>query len=146
MGVFFYPKLSCFWQIILFQRKCVNLGILKGWFICFSNVMRYQFLIEVYEGFKCRFHWVPTKKVFLRKFWRKKSDISHFKGSVREKWKGYRLNAIKKRFWSLLFLLLSVASTEERMCPYKFRKMQHSTRIVKKIYLISNKSFRYYKQ
>jgi len=38
-----------------------------------------------------------------------------FKGSVREKWKGYRLNAIKKRFWSLIILLLSVASIRRKL-------------------------------
>ena len=38
-----------------------------------------------------------------------------FKGSVHEKWKGYRLNAIKKRFWSPLILLLSVASVRRKL-------------------------------
>jgi len=37
------------------------------------------------------------------------------KGSVREKWKGDRLNAIKKRFWSLLILLLSVTSIRRKL-------------------------------
>ena len=58
-----------------------------------------------------------------------------FKGVFAKNERGYI--KILKRFWSLLILLLSVASirrkllkttnTEER-CPYKFRKMQHSTR------------------
>ena len=38
-----------------------------------------------------------------------------FKGSVREKWKGHLLNAIKQRFWSLLILLLSVASIRRKL-------------------------------
>ena len=64
------------------------------------------------------------------------------KGVFAKNEKGYRRNAKKKRFRSLLILLLSVASirrkllktihTEERSAhAYKFRKLQHSTRIVK---------------
>ena len=37
------------------------------------------------------------------------------KGSVREKWQGYRLTAINNRFWSLLILLLSVASVWRKL-------------------------------
>ena len=69
--------------------------------------------------------------------------------------RGSRLTAKNKRFWSLLILLLSVASvrkkllktthTEERNVHTNCRKLQHTTWIVKKIHLISNKSFRYYK-
>ena len=49
--------------------------------------------------------------------------------------RGYRLTEKNKRFWSLLILLFSVASIRRKLwrtqCPYKFRKIQHSTRIVK---------------
>ena len=36
-------------------------------------------------------------------------------------------------------------SDRRKKRPYKFRKLQYSTRIVKKINFIPNKSFRYYK-
>ena len=69
------------------------------------------------------------------------------KGVFAKKERGYRLNAKNNRFWSLLILLLSVASiwskllkptyTEERNATqYKCKKLQHITRIVKKINLI----------
>ena len=41
--------------------------------------------------------------------------VVNLKGSVRERLKGYRLNAIKKRFLSLLMILLSVASIRRKL-------------------------------
>ena len=67
--------------------------------------------------------------------------------------RGYMLNAIKKRFWSPLILLLSVASTRRKLLKRLIPKNVVSIQIQKdatydldrkKIYLISNKSFRYY--
>ena len=49
----------------------------------------------------------------------KSSHIGHrvqaLKGVFAKNERGYRLNAIKKRFWSLLFLLLSVASIRRNL-------------------------------
>ena len=66
----------------------------------------------------------------------------NFKESVCEKWKGVLAYGKIKHFWSLLILLLSVAlirrkllkttHTEIRSFHTKFRKLQHSTGIVKK--------------
>ena len=63
------------------------------------------------------------------------------KGVFAKNERGYRLTAKNKRFWSIPILLLSVASirrkllntthAEEHRRPYKFRELQHSTRIVK---------------
>ena len=79
--------------------------------------------------------------------------VSCFKGSVREKSRGY----IKKRFWSLLILLLSIASirrkllktnyTEEcRVASRQIQKVATFKSDRKIINLIPNKSFRYHKQ
>ena len=67
----------------------------------------------------------------------------------------YRLNALKKRFRSLLILLLSVASmrrkllktdiTEKRIASIQIQKIAIYDSYRKIINLISNKSFRYYK-
>ena len=80
--------------------------------------------------------------------------VSCFKGSVREKSKGYNLTAKKKRFWSLLILLLSIASirrkllttnyTEEcRVASRQIQKVATFKSDRKIINLIPNKSFRY---
>ena len=87
------------------------------------------------------------------------------KGVSAKNERGYRLNAIKKRFWSILISLQSVASirrkllkttnTEERSIHTNseiynmsyvayFWICMDTTLDRKKIYLISNKSFRYY--
>ena len=70
---------------------------------------------------------------------------NNIKGNVCKNERGYRHSAKNNHFWLLLILLLSVASlrrkwlktthTEERSIPYKFRKLQHSTQIIKKINL-----------
>jgi len=86
------------------------------------------------------------------------------KGVSAKNERGYRLNAIKKRFWSILISLQSVASirrkllkttnTEERSIHTNseiynmsyfayFWICMDTTLDRKKIYLISNKSFRY---
>ena len=74
---------------------------------------------------------------------------ANIKGSVREKWKGgYRLNAIKKRFWSLLILLLSVASIRKKLLKTKnvvsiqIQKDATFNSDRKQINLIPNKSFK----
>ena len=64
----------------------------------------------------------------------------------------YRLNAIKKRFRSLLILLLSVASIRRKLikliqksvAPIQIEEIGTYDLDRKKIKLISNKSFRYY--
>ena len=47
----------------------------------------------------------------------KKSHLNYFllKGVFAKNERGYRLNAIKKRFWSLLILLISVASIRRKL-------------------------------
>ena len=53
---------------------------------------------------------VPSSKDLNFRF-----TIVTFKGSVREKWKGYRLTAKNNRFWSLLILFLSVGSIRRKL-------------------------------
>ena len=66
-----------------------------------------------------------------------------------------RLNAIKKRFWSLLILLLccvykgkllKTTNTEERIVSIQIQKDAKYNSDRKQINLFPNKSFRYYKQ
>ena len=99
------------------------------WFIIYT--FPGIFLTSLYYTWKVRF---TTVNCIIDP---KMIQVTLLKGSVREKWKGVWLNAIKKRFWSLVTLLLSVASirrkllktshTEERSDPYKLRKLQHTT-------------------
>ena len=81
--------------------------------------------------------------------------IFHYflKGVFAKNERGYRLNAIKKRFWPLLILLLSVASIGRKLLKTSHAEFLASIQIekiatydldCKKINLISNKSFRYY--
>ena len=69
---------------------------------------------------------------------------SLLKGVFAKNERRYKLTAKNKRFWSLLLFvasirkkLLKMTYTEEPcvQCPYKFRKLEHSTRIVKKLIL-----------
>ena len=48
--------------------------------------------------------------VGLIKLWKKRTKNVKLKGVFAKNERGYRLNAIKKRFWSLLILLVSVSS------------------------------------
>ena len=57
------------------------------------------------------------------------------KGSVREKWKGVKAYSENKRFWSLLILLLSVASIRR-----KWLKMTHTAQPCT-VYFLWSKSY-----
>ena len=46
------------------------------------------------------------------------------KGVFAKKERGYRLNAIKRRFWSLLILLLSVSSIRRKQIPNNLASIQ----------------------
>ena len=48
-------------------------------------------------------------------FWGTQSVVASLKGVFAKNERGYMLNAIKKRFWSLLILLLSVASIRRKL-------------------------------
>ena len=50
--------------------------------------------------------------------------------AINEIERGYRLNAIKKRFWSLLILLLSVASVRRKLLKttYTEERSAHTNR------------------
>ena len=108
------------------------------WFLCFlvtaelGGILQMPWLAWVpalgkqtfFILIRCKFFFAELGKtsIFLREIYLKgwqilPIDIQFiiFKGSVREKWKGYRLNAIKKSVWSLLILLLSVASIRKKL-------------------------------
>ena len=90
----------------------------------------------------------PSKKPFLTFLF-----IGHIYCNKYEK--GYRLTAKNERFWSLLILLLSVASirrkllkstyTEERMA-LQIQKVATFNSDRKKNQIIQKKSFKYYNQ
>ena len=109
------------------------------------------FLTSLNTSLRSDTAWVES--CWIIKFWLS-FYFSLLKGSVCEKWN--RFTAKDKRFWSLLILLLSVASIRRKLLKTTYTKertfytnsescnLQHSTR--KKINLIPNKSFRYYNQ
>ena len=121
------------WTQINFIYRNVILLNKKEWPIDWFIIYSFPgiFITSLYYTWKVRF---TTVNCIIDP---KMIQVTLLKGSVREKWKGVWLNAIKKRFWSILTLLLSVASirrkllktshTEERSDPYKLRKLQHTT-------------------
>ena len=97
-----------------------------------------QFRVRYMQGY-------PQRRLETRQLlWQSQIKIksSALKGVFAKNERGYRLNAIKKRFWSPLILLLSVASIWRKLLknvsyrrtkrPYKLRKLEHTTWIVKK--------------
>ena len=123
----------------------------------FYLIKRSCLLLKWVNAWKLTLTWIwvtVSKPVYMPQ----KLDMSwneriFLKGVFAKNERGYRLNAIKKRFWSLLILFLSVASirrklikmshTEERSAHTNWGSWNIRLRPYK-IKLISNKSFRYY--
>ena len=95
------------------------------------------------------------KSISTKRNWFFATNSNFLKGVFAKNERGYRLTAKKKRFWSLLILLLSAASIRRKLvkrlmlkkvAPIQIQKIATFNSDRKIINLIPNKSFRYYKQ
>ena len=83
-------------------------------------------------------YWLILKKQNLgtsSQFWSAASFRIMLKGVFAKNERGYRLNAINKRFWSLLILLLSVASIRRKLL--KTTHTEEQSRIRNFYYLLA---------
>ena len=119
-----------------------NLNVIFYYFFIFSSFLSFHYvqrfskfvffsIILFYLSFllTLKFSFISSLLIFLLEVF-----ILMLKGVFAKNERGYRLTAKNKRFWSLLILLLSVASISRKLL-----KTTHT-----EIYLIPNKSFRYY--
>ena len=99
------------------------ISVLAAWGWSRLNVLRHSSLVPCQSGLEGTYYHkiyaiVQTKHlckqilIFIYSF----TDFSTaLKGVFAKNERGYRLNAIKKRFWSLLILLLAVASIRRKL-------------------------------
>ena len=95
--------------LILPCRRILNLQLFFLWFFLHLRILRLCKYIQIENN-----PWLWKLK-HIRKFSKKKFLNFTLKGVFAKNERGYRLNATKKRFWSLLILLLSVASIRRKL-------------------------------